>query len=199
MATSGYLANMERGPGRHGISNAFFLYIRDPDGHRIELFTSDYLTVDPDLEPLRWSLDRSAAPDPVGPSGAEVVVRGGQRVRGRAGARAGAGGAADRGAVISAHRRHARRRSTVSFLKRRVSATGLGTAPAARRRDRRRHGLSHLFQPRRRADPGLRSAARRLQNDEIADMFNSAADDQRNGSSDVNQLCEVRRPIKEAR
>ena len=29
---------------------------RDPDGHRIELFTSDYLTVDPDLEPLRWSL-----------------------------------------------------------------------------------------------------------------------------------------------
>jgi catechol 2,3-dioxygenase len=47
---------MERGPGRHGISNAFFLYVRDPDGHRIELFTSDYLTVDPDLEPLRWSL-----------------------------------------------------------------------------------------------------------------------------------------------
>ncbi len=56
MASSGYLANMERGPGRHGISNAFFLYVRDPDGHRVELFTSDYLTVDPDLEPLRWSL-----------------------------------------------------------------------------------------------------------------------------------------------
>jgi catechol 2,3-dioxygenase len=56
MATSGYLANMERGPGRHGISNAFFLYVRDPDGHRVELFTSDYLTVDPDLEPIRWSL-----------------------------------------------------------------------------------------------------------------------------------------------
>jgi catechol 2,3-dioxygenase len=56
MATSGYLANMERGPGRHGISNAFFLYIRDPDGHRVELFTSDYLTVDPDHAPIRWSL-----------------------------------------------------------------------------------------------------------------------------------------------
>jgi len=56
MASSGYLANMERGPGRHGISNAFFLYIRDPDGHRVELFTSDYLTVDPDFEPLRWGL-----------------------------------------------------------------------------------------------------------------------------------------------
>jgi catechol 2,3-dioxygenase len=56
MASSGFVANMERGPGRHGISNAFFLYVRDPDGHRVELFTSDYLTVDPDLEPLRWSL-----------------------------------------------------------------------------------------------------------------------------------------------
>ncbi len=43
-------------PGRHGISNAFFLYVRDPDGHRVELFTSDYLTVDPDLEPIRWTL-----------------------------------------------------------------------------------------------------------------------------------------------
>ena len=56
MATSGYLKNMERGPGRHGISNAFFLYIRDPDGHRVELFSSDYLTVDPDHAPIRWSL-----------------------------------------------------------------------------------------------------------------------------------------------
>lgn len=56
MASSGFLSNMERGPGRHGISNAFFLYTRDPDGHRVELFTSDYLTVDPDLEPYRWSL-----------------------------------------------------------------------------------------------------------------------------------------------
>ena len=37
MSTTGYLANIERGPGRHGISNAFFLYIRDPDGHRIEI------------------------------------------------------------------------------------------------------------------------------------------------------------------
>jgi catechol 2,3-dioxygenase len=56
MATSGYLANMERGPGRHGISNAFFLYIRCPDGHRTEIYTSDYQTMDPDHEPIRWSL-----------------------------------------------------------------------------------------------------------------------------------------------
>jgi catechol 2,3-dioxygenase len=56
MATSGYLANLERGPGRHGISNAFFLYIRDPDGHRTEIYTSDYQTMDHDHEPIRWSL-----------------------------------------------------------------------------------------------------------------------------------------------
>lgn len=56
MATTGHLANMERGPGRHGISNAFFLYVRDPDGHRLELYTCDYQTMDPDHEPIRWSL-----------------------------------------------------------------------------------------------------------------------------------------------
>lgn len=56
MSTTGYLANIERGPGRHGISNAFFLYVRDPDGHRIEIYCSDYQTVDPDLEAIRWDL-----------------------------------------------------------------------------------------------------------------------------------------------
>ena len=56
MSTSGYLANIERGPGRHGISNAFFLYILDPDGHRTEIYCSDYQTVDPDLEPIKWDL-----------------------------------------------------------------------------------------------------------------------------------------------
>jgi catechol 2,3-dioxygenase len=56
MASTGYLRNMERGPGRHGISNAFFLYVRCPDGHRVEIYTSDYQAMDPDHEPLRWSL-----------------------------------------------------------------------------------------------------------------------------------------------
>jgi catechol 2,3-dioxygenase len=49
--------SIERGPGRHGISNAFFVYILDPDGHRIEFYTSDYLTVDPDFEPIRWDVN----------------------------------------------------------------------------------------------------------------------------------------------
>jgi catechol 2,3-dioxygenase len=56
MASTGYVSHIERGPGRHGIANAFFLYIRDPDGNRVELYCSDYQTVDPDHEPIRWGL-----------------------------------------------------------------------------------------------------------------------------------------------
>ena len=56
MSTTGWVNNIERGPGRHGISNAFFLYVRDPDGHRIEIYCSDYQTCDPDLEPIKWDL-----------------------------------------------------------------------------------------------------------------------------------------------
>jgi len=81
---------IERGPGRHGVSNAFFVYLRDPDGHRIELYACDYYTGDPDHKPLRWSVNdprcRSfygvAAPDSwyeessvvLGPNGQPVTV-----------------------------------------------------------------------------------------------------------------------------
>lgn len=54
LASKDYIKNMERGPGRHGITNAFFFYLRDPDGHRIELYTGDYLSSDPDWEPIIW-------------------------------------------------------------------------------------------------------------------------------------------------
>jgi catechol 2,3-dioxygenase len=47
---------IERGPGRHGVSNAFYVYLRDPDGHRVEIYTSDYFTGDPDHPVLRWSV-----------------------------------------------------------------------------------------------------------------------------------------------
>jgi catechol 2,3-dioxygenase len=55
LAAAGAKDAIERGPGRHGVSNAFFVYLRDPDGHRIELYSCDYYTGDPDLKPLRWS------------------------------------------------------------------------------------------------------------------------------------------------
>lgn len=57
LAGAGQEAALERGPGRHGISNAMFLYVRDPDGNRVELYTSDYLIPDPDFEPIRWRLN----------------------------------------------------------------------------------------------------------------------------------------------
>jgi catechol 2,3-dioxygenase len=47
---------IERGPGRHGVSNAFYLYILDPDGHRIEIYTQDYYTGDPDNPVVRWDV-----------------------------------------------------------------------------------------------------------------------------------------------
>lgn len=56
MSTTGYVTNIERGPGRHGISNAFFLYIVDQDGHRTEIYCSDYQTIDPDMETIKWDL-----------------------------------------------------------------------------------------------------------------------------------------------
>lgn len=57
LAAAGYHQHIERGPGRHGLSNALFVYVRDPDGNRLELYANDYLTADPDAEPIRWTLE----------------------------------------------------------------------------------------------------------------------------------------------
>jgi len=57
LASMGYAKSIERGPGRHGLSNAFFLYLRDPDGNRLEMYSGDYLTSDPDFEPIRWDIN----------------------------------------------------------------------------------------------------------------------------------------------
>jgi len=57
LAAAGFADSIERGPGRHGLSNAFFVYLRDPDGNRIELYTGDYLIPDPDWEPRHWSIN----------------------------------------------------------------------------------------------------------------------------------------------
>lgn len=47
---------IERGPGRHGVSNAFYLYLRDPNGHRVEIYTQDYYTGDPDNPLVTWDV-----------------------------------------------------------------------------------------------------------------------------------------------
>ena len=56
MSSMGLAGSMDRAPGRHGIGNAFFIYFRDPDGHRVEIFTSHYNFIDNDQEPKRWDL-----------------------------------------------------------------------------------------------------------------------------------------------
>jgi catechol 2,3-dioxygenase len=51
----GYGKNVERGPGRHfGPGYARYVYLRDPDGHRVELFNNHYQTIDMEDEPIRW-------------------------------------------------------------------------------------------------------------------------------------------------
>lgn len=44
---------LEWGPSRHGATNAFAMYIRDPSGNRVELFNGDYVR-DLDRDPLYW-------------------------------------------------------------------------------------------------------------------------------------------------
>lgn len=48
------------GPGKHGIGQAMYLYVRDPgSGHRIELYSGGYQIMEPDWEPIEWPLDLS--------------------------------------------------------------------------------------------------------------------------------------------
>jgi catechol 2,3-dioxygenase len=50
----GYGFDVERGPGRHGPGHAMFVYFRDPDGHRVELFNTHYQIMDIENEPVGW-------------------------------------------------------------------------------------------------------------------------------------------------
>lgn len=50
----GYGAGVERGPGRHGPGHAVFAYLRDPDGHRVELFNTHYQVMDIENQPVAW-------------------------------------------------------------------------------------------------------------------------------------------------
>jgi catechol 2,3-dioxygenase-like lactoylglutathione lyase family enzyme len=47
-------ASVERGPGRHGPGHAMYVYMRDPDGHRVELFNTHYQIMDIENEPIAW-------------------------------------------------------------------------------------------------------------------------------------------------
>jgi catechol 2,3-dioxygenase len=54
---AGLIDNVEFGPARHFSPGlARFLYVRDPDGHRVEMFPTHYQTIDIEDEPLRWEV-----------------------------------------------------------------------------------------------------------------------------------------------
>jgi catechol 2,3-dioxygenase len=59
-ADMGFADNIEYGPGRHGPGHALFVYLRDPDGHRVELFNTHYQVMDIENEPLRWDASYAA-------------------------------------------------------------------------------------------------------------------------------------------
>jgi catechol 2,3-dioxygenase len=50
----GFSRNLERGPGRHGQGHAFYVYFRDPDGHRVEILPPPIQIVDFEDGPVRW-------------------------------------------------------------------------------------------------------------------------------------------------
>lgn len=50
----GYGHGVERGPGRHGPGHAMYVYFRDLDGHRVELFNTHYQIMDIENEPVGW-------------------------------------------------------------------------------------------------------------------------------------------------
>ena len=49
----GFGDRIEHGPGRHGYQHSYYLYVRDPDGHRTELLLPGIQIIDIDDEPMR--------------------------------------------------------------------------------------------------------------------------------------------------
>jgi catechol 2,3-dioxygenase len=45
---------IEYGPGKHGHGENTYLYVREPGGHRVELFSGGYRNYQPDWEPVEW-------------------------------------------------------------------------------------------------------------------------------------------------
>lgn len=49
------------GPGKHGISQALYIYVQDPgSGVRLEIFSNGYQIFEPDWEPVKWTFEEMA-------------------------------------------------------------------------------------------------------------------------------------------
>jgi catechol 2,3-dioxygenase len=51
----GFADAVEHGPGRHGHGHSYYVYLRDPDGHRVELLLPAVQIIDIDDEPMRYN------------------------------------------------------------------------------------------------------------------------------------------------
>ena len=56
----GFGDRIEHGPGRHGHQHAYYLYLRDPDGHRTELLLPGIQLIDLDEEPVKCPVNANA-------------------------------------------------------------------------------------------------------------------------------------------
>lgn len=62
----GYGASVERGPQRHGLEHMLYVYVRDPDGYRAELFIMPIQFIDMEETASEWDSVGSATPQPWG-------------------------------------------------------------------------------------------------------------------------------------
>jgi catechol 2,3-dioxygenase len=46
---------IETGPSKHAVTQGFFLYVYEPGGNRVEIFSGGYLIFSPDHEPTTWT------------------------------------------------------------------------------------------------------------------------------------------------
>jgi catechol 2,3-dioxygenase len=53
----GYGDAIEYGPGRHALGHGYYCYLRDPDGHRLELLLPPIELIDTEDTPVRWELE----------------------------------------------------------------------------------------------------------------------------------------------
>lgn len=56
LSSEGMWDNIERGPGRHGATEGYYIYVRDFDKNRVEFYAQDYVVLDPDKwKPIIWT------------------------------------------------------------------------------------------------------------------------------------------------
>jgi len=51
---------IEYGPGKHGVGENLFLYVREPGGMRVELFSGGYMLYAPDIFPFEWRVSQGS-------------------------------------------------------------------------------------------------------------------------------------------